>query len=59
MANINKALNINKIVKYNSDIMAKSRYVVILNFLKNYVIWSYLGVTLSTCNIQDNFCITK
>ena len=46
ITNINKALNINKIVNYNYDIMAKSRYGVRLNFLKNYVIWSYLGVTL-------------
>ena len=60
MKNINKALNINKIVNYNYDIMAKSRYGVRLNFLKNYVIWSYLGVTLSTCNIQDlTFILTK
>ena len=58
MKNINKALNINKIMNYNYDIMAKSRYGAVLNFPKNFAIWSYLGVTLSTCNIQDNFCIT-
>ena len=39
--------------------MAKSRYEAILNFPKNYLIWSYLGVTLSTCNIQDKFCFTE
>ena len=58
MASISKALNVNKIMNYNYDIMAKLRYGVILNFPKNYVISSYLSVTISTCNIQDNFCIT-
>ena len=32
--------------------MAKSRSETILNFSENYLIWSYLGVTLSTCNIR-------
>ena len=55
-AHINKASNINKIINCNYEIMAKSRYDAILNFPKNYLISSYLGVTLSSCNIQDNFC---
>ena len=54
---INKVSNINKITNY--DITAKSRYDSMLNFLKNCLIWSYLGVTLSTCKTQDNFCFTQ
>ena len=55
---INKAPNINKIIYHNYDIMAKWRCEAILNFLKNYFILSYLGVTLSTCNMRDSFCFT-
>ena len=58
-AHINKASNINKIINCNYEIMAKSRYDAILNFPKNYLISSYLGVTLSSCNIQDNFASFK
>ena len=36
--------------------MAKSRFEAMLNIQEKYLIWSYLGVALSTCNIQDNFC---
>ena len=36
----------------------KSRYEAILNFSNNYLILGYLGVTLSSCNIKDNFCFT-
>ena len=36
----------------------KSRYDAILNFPKNWLILSYLGVTLSSCYIKDNFCFT-
>ena len=37
----------------------KSRYGAILNFRKNYFISSYRGVTLSSCNIKDNFWFTE
>ena len=53
-----KASNINKIITYNYEIMAKLRYDAILNFLKNYLSSSYLGVILFSCNIKDNFCFT-
>ena len=36
----------------------KSRYEAILNFSNNYLISVYLGVTLSSYNIKDNFCFT-
>ena len=39
--------------------MTKLRYQAILNFLTNCLIWSYLGVTLSTGNVLDNFCFTS
>ena len=55
---INKTSGVNKIIDYNYQIMAKSRYDAILNFPKNYLISSYLGVTLSSCNTKDNFCYT-
>ena len=55
---INEAPNINKIIYYNYDIMAKSRCEAILNIPKNYFILSYLGVTLSTCNVRDSFFLT-
>ena len=45
-----------EITVFFAVIMAKSRYEAILNFPKKYLIWSYLGVTLSTCNIENNFC---
>ena len=55
---INKGSNINEVINYNYEIMAKSRYDGISNFPKKYLIFSYLGVTLSSCNMQDNFCFT-
>ena len=55
---INKVSNISKIFCYSYDIMTKTRYDAILNLSKNHLVWSYLGVTLLTCNIQDSFCFT-
>ena len=55
----NEAPNINKIIYYNYEVMAKSRCEAILNILKNYFILSYLGVTLSTRNMRDSFCFTQ
>ena len=55
---INKVSKINKIICYSYDIMTKTRYDAILNLPKNHLVWSYLGVTLLTCNIQDSFCFT-
>ena len=100
---INKASNINNIINYNYDIMAKSRYEAIFNkctknevFLqrilqkmwpnpqfpanlatftkeilnrklyslcsefsvKYYLIWSCLGATLCSFNMQNSFCFT-
>ena len=49
-------ITIIKFIYYNYDFMAKSRFEAMLNIQEKYLIWSYLGVTLSTCNIQDNFC---
>ena len=55
---INKGSNINKIINYSYEILAKSRYDAISSFPKNDLISRYLGVTLSICNIQDKFCFT-
>ena len=56
---LNKDSNINKIIYF---VIMKSwqkwRYDAILNFPKNCIISSYLGVTVSSCNIKDNFCFT-
>ena len=58
-AHIDKVSNINEIMNYNYGIMGKSRYDVILNIPKKKLIWNYLGITLSSCNIQHKFCVTK
>ena len=57
-AHINIASNIYKVIHHNYKTMAKIKRWVILNFQKNYLISSYLGVTLSSRNIKDNFCFT-
>ena len=54
---INKFWNINKIIIITMKSWQKSRYNAILNFPK-YLISSYLGVTLSSCNIKGNFRFT-
>ena len=36
----------------------KLRYDAILSFPKKYLILSYLKVTLSSCKLKDNFCLT-
>ena len=50
---INKASN--KIINYNYDIMVKPRYDAILIFPKNYLIFSYLEVTLSILTYKITF----
>ena len=36
----------------------KLRYDAILSFPKKYLILSYLKVTLSSCKLKNNFCLT-
>ena len=54
MTHIDKASNMNKIITMTSW-QNKDILILIKSDNQKILIWSYLGVALSTCNIQDNF----